>query len=516
MIIKRIKNGETATKLATEFNVGKSTITDIKKHEQKILNFTDKFESEDGPANRKTLKHAENVKLEEAIFTWFLQQRSKGEPISGPIVCEKAIMLNELLKGNPEFKATQGWLHRFKSRHGIRQLDLAGEKLSADVLAADNFKVMFRQDLKDMKLDLKNVYNADESGLNWKALPRKSLVSGREKAASGHKISKERVTVMVCANADGTHRLPMTVVGKSKKPRCFKNVLMKNLPVKYLSQKNAWMDVSNFKTWFQEVFVPCVKQRQREENSTGPVLLLLDNAPAHPSVDIFEEYENFKVMFLPPNVTSLIQPMDQGVIETLKRNYRKILLRRLLLGDEEGAISTVKKLNLKDCVYMIAESWDNVKPQTLEKGWKKLLSTNPSENVSEDPVPTDDVAEILEMTQNVPELQQCDSHDVSEWLQEDADDPGFHLLSDAEIVDSLCSVSASESDDDFDSEVLSNPSASEAFTALETAISWAERQEEINSFQLLNLKRIQNIAAQKRTTGLRQSKISEFFIKRTS
>ena len=28
-----------------------------------------------------------------------------------------------------------------------------------------------------------------------------------------------------------------------------------------------------------------------------------------------------KCLFLPPNVTSLIQPMDQGVLENIKRRY---------------------------------------------------------------------------------------------------------------------------------------------------------------------------------------------------
>jgi len=42
-----------------------------------------------------------------------------------------------------------------------------------------------------------SVYNADESSLNWKALPIKSLASCQEHAASGFKVSKERVTIML-------------------------------------------------------------------------------------------------------------------------------------------------------------------------------------------------------------------------------------------------------------------------------------------------------------------------------
>ena len=40
--------------------------------------------------------------------------------------------------------------------------------------------------------------------------------------------------------------------------------------------------------------------------------------------------------FLPPNVTSLIQPMDQGVLQTLKKRYKQKLLRRLIIEDGMG------------------------------------------------------------------------------------------------------------------------------------------------------------------------------------
>jgi hypothetical protein len=38
-------------------------------------------------------------------------------------------------------------------------------------------------------------------------------------------------------------KLPLLVIGKSEKPRCFKNNL---LSVMYRSQKNAWMDETLF------------------------------------------------------------------------------------------------------------------------------------------------------------------------------------------------------------------------------------------------------------------------------
>jgi hypothetical protein len=52
-------------------------------------------------------------------------------------LCEKAITFSEKLGGVNDFKASQGWLRNFKSQHGIRELEVAGKKLSADIEAAN-------------------------------------------------------------------------------------------------------------------------------------------------------------------------------------------------------------------------------------------------------------------------------------------------------------------------------------------------------------------------------------------
>ena len=68
------------------------------------------------------------------FFRWFIQQRSTGAPISGPLLQEKAKHFSTQLNTETvdrEFKASTGWLEKFKTRHGIRNLSIQGEKLSA-------------------------------------------------------------------------------------------------------------------------------------------------------------------------------------------------------------------------------------------------------------------------------------------------------------------------------------------------------------------------------------------------
>ena len=140
------------------------------------------------------------------------------------------------------------------------------------------------------------------------------------------KKQKDMVTLMACSNATGKHKLPLVCIGKSRNPRCFKNINKDALPVRYYAQRSAWMDCSIFTTWFQNEFVPSVKKYLRDNKLSYKALLLLDNATSHPSSDVLRSSDgNIMAMYLPPNTTSLIQPMDQGVLVTVKRHYKRAL-----------------------------------------------------------------------------------------------------------------------------------------------------------------------------------------------
>ena len=62
-----------------------------------------------------------------------------GEPISGPLLCKKALLLNQKMSGNSDFKASTGWLRIFKSRHEIKELHIESETLPGDSIATNEF-----------------------------------------------------------------------------------------------------------------------------------------------------------------------------------------------------------------------------------------------------------------------------------------------------------------------------------------------------------------------------------------
>lgn len=103
----------------------------------------------------------------------------------------------------------------------------------------EQFKKRFQIFIEGLTGD--QIFNCDETGLNFKMLPGKSLAARTEKAAPGYKRSKERVTILACSNATANLKLDLTMIGKSKNPRAFKIITKQTLPVKYFNQKSAWM-----------------------------------------------------------------------------------------------------------------------------------------------------------------------------------------------------------------------------------------------------------------------------------
>ena len=78
------------------------------------------------------------------------------------------------------------------------------------------------------------------------------------------------------------------------------------------------------------------KLNRRMVKEKRNILLLMDNVSSH-SPFLCESFSNVKVVFLPVNTTSRLQPLDAGIIKNFKVHYRKQLLKHVLTKvNEQG------------------------------------------------------------------------------------------------------------------------------------------------------------------------------------
>lgn len=67
-----------------------------------------------------------------------------------------------------------------------------------------------------------DIYNADKTGLFYKCMPERT-VAPKGVSCHGDKHCKERHTILLCKNKDGSDKRVPLVICKSARPQCFKN-----------------------------------------------------------------------------------------------------------------------------------------------------------------------------------------------------------------------------------------------------------------------------------------------------
>ena len=204
---------------------------------------------------------------------------------------------------------------------------------------------------------------------------------------------------MAVANAVGS-KLPMLVIEKAKTPRCFKNV--KFLLCRYRNQQKGWIDGVLFEEYVRKMDKKFVSEGRK-------VALVIDNCPAHPQI---ENLKSIRLFFLPPNTTSQTQPTDQGVIHSLKAQYRKNVIRRIIRSVEKK--KTLPKVPFLPGMQMLVAAWDAVATKTVLNCFRK--STVPSE--SQKFVITKDDDPFKELEEEIENLRSIQPDLVSENMEQ--------------------------------------------------------------------------------------------------
>ena len=141
----------------------------------------------------------------------------------------------------PDFIAKDGWLDNFKKWHGMTFKTAKGEAGAVDLQSLLDWQQQVLQPLL-RQFSADDVFNLDQTGLFWQLLPNNTMSFRRERC-TGEKKIKQKITLLVGANMSGTEKFPLLAIGKSKRPRAFKN---KEIPIKCRANSKAWMAAKLF------------------------------------------------------------------------------------------------------------------------------------------------------------------------------------------------------------------------------------------------------------------------------
>lgn len=139
------------------------------------------------------------------------------------------------------------------------------------------------------------------------------------------------------------------------------------------------------------------KLNQEMVSKNRHILLFLDNASSHPSL----EFSNIKLEYFPPNTTSMLQPLDAGIIQAFKLNYRKLILENLLtkMGECESSNELVKSINVLDAINFSFQANKSITPTCIQKCFKNCGFQ--LEDTVEEVNPRNETAEVQNMIRSI-------------------------------------------------------------------------------------------------------------------
>jgi len=126
--------------------------------------------------------------------------------------------------------------------------------------------------------------------------------------------------------------------------------------------------------------------------------MLLDHATSHPNS---LQLTNVKICFLPKNTISVLQPLDQGILQNMKVLYRKLLVRSVLSKIDDvvrvSAESVSKSVTVLNAINFVNLAGKDITPNCLEKCFVDagIPLTSQHEEYENDDVPLVELVEII-------------------------------------------------------------------------------------------------------------------------
>lgn len=388
-----LESGATPQEVASEFGSSKRAIMRMKK-ESHIIRGLSESGARGSMKSRKQSHPGKYAALETKVMQILQASRGNRITITNDLIrsCSSKVqedMLKDTSLGPDDakdlqmFNPTDIWIKGFARRHNL-QIPASRTWPSTNVLN-ESRRFPEVQNLKNEleRYDPECILSVHETTLFHKILPRKAYLASITDDAGVNSLvfppdmeTKDRLTLVVCTNATGTLKVPLTIVGRSKQPQSFR---VKRCPLPYLGQNHAWFDVCTFREWFSEVLLPAVRK-----HSWKNVAVLVENTDEEKIAE--DSRGQVKLFRLPPDSRSKRYPMEHGIMEAVKHKYRYTMLERVVelipVRDAIQACSEKKDVKLRglddgydpnelDAAEILYDIWQGTSTQSIARSWVK-------------------------------------------------------------------------------------------------------------------------------------------------
>jgi len=369
-VINRLEKGERIANICRAFGLAKSTVRTIRSNADRI-----KESAKSGTrASAKRICYSRSStmeRMEKMLSMWIDDQNQRHLPISMLVVQAKARSIYEDLSKDDNakpFNASSGWFWNFTKRYSFHTIRVSGEAAPADPVAAEEFVKELQHIIEKGGYLPKQIFNINETAVFWKRMPSRTYISQEDAAA------KDRFTLLLGGNAEGDCKLKPVMVYHSANPCALKGYVKHLLPVHFYSNAKGWVTGSLFIDYLTSKLEGELREYCARENIDFKVLLIVDSAAGHPTI-IQDLCEHIQVAFIPPNSTSLIQPMDHGVIATFKTYYLKKTFDMLVKAVDDKNMSVKEfwqNFTIRDAIMLVGEAWGAVTSMCMNGVWKQM------------------------------------------------------------------------------------------------------------------------------------------------
>jgi hypothetical protein len=162
-VLNRLSAGESYRKIQLDYKCSIGQISNIKNSKRKI---EEAIEDNENPNKKRlTVRKTDNYDINVLVWRWFQEVRKHNIFVSGPVIRAKALEYATDL-GIEEFKASDGWLEKFKIRHNIKFKQICGESASFEPSVANNWEenivTIFKEEADPEAEDVGEVVDVQE------------------------------------------------------------------------------------------------------------------------------------------------------------------------------------------------------------------------------------------------------------------------------------------------------------------------------------------------------------------